>query len=86
MPKGVPDGQPVNIPARPLINLKMTKSSTLGVLLDLRLSYEDLQVGRKFLSSEREIQTSALPRKVLSIINGYRTVNRHRWDGVSVPR
>jgi len=41
MPKGVPDGQPVNIPARPLINLKMTKSCILGVLLDLRLSYED---------------------------------------------
>ena len=40
-PKGVPDGQPVNIPVHPLNNLKRTESSTLGVLLDLRLSYED---------------------------------------------
>ena len=36
-PKGAADGQPVNIPALLLDNLKMTKSSNLGALLDLRL-------------------------------------------------
>ena len=78
-PKGVSDGQPVNIPAHSLNNLKMTESSTLSVLLDLRLFYEVFQVGQKFLSSEGEIQKSTLPRKVLSILfNGFRTVNQHR--------
>ena len=35
-PKGVADGQPVNIPAHPLDKLKMTKSCTPGTLLDVR--------------------------------------------------
>ena len=37
---------------------------------------------QKFLSSEREIQESTLPRKVLTILfNGFRTANQHRWAG-----
>ena len=39
-PKGVADGQPVNIPALLLDNLKMTESSNLGALLDLRLRHK----------------------------------------------
>ena len=35
-PKGVVDGQPVNIPARPLDNLEVTQSTSLGGLLDFR--------------------------------------------------
>ena len=33
-PKGVVDGQPVNIPALPIDKTKMTKFSTSGRLLD----------------------------------------------------
>ena len=78
-PKGVPDGQPVNIPAHPLNKLRMTKSSTLSVLLDLRLFCKDFQAEQKFLSMDWEIQRSSLPRKVLSLLfNGFRTANRHR--------
>jgi len=33
-PKGVADGQPVNIPAHPLDKLQMTQSKFLGGLLD----------------------------------------------------
>jgi len=39
-PKGLVDGQPVNIPALLLDNLKMTEDSTLSVLLDLRLQHK----------------------------------------------
>ena len=43
-PKGLVDGQPVNIPALLLNNLRMTENSTLGVLLDLRLQHKIFQV------------------------------------------
>ncbi len=36
-PKGVVDGQPVNIPAHLLNNIKMTENMILSALLDLRL-------------------------------------------------
>ena len=86
-PKGVPDGQPVNIPVHSLNNLKRTESSTLSVLLDLRLVCKDFQAGQKFSFSEEEIQKSALPRKVLSILfSGFRTVNQHRWASVNALR
>ena len=42
-PNGVFDGQSVNIPTLLLNKPKMTKSSTLSVLLDLRSWREDLQ-------------------------------------------
>ena len=81
------DGQPVNIPARPLDNIKMTESSTSSVLLDLRSLRKIFQASRKFSLTGEEIRESTLPRKVLiAYSNGLRTENRHRWAGVSAPR
>ena len=78
-PKGVADGQPVNIPAHPLDKLEMTENSTLSVLLDLRWQFKVFQELSKFSPSGEEIQRSILPRKVSTILsNGFRTANRHR--------
>ncbi len=47
-PKGVVDGQPVNIPVHLLDKFKMTESSIPGVLLDLRSLPKIFQGLRKF--------------------------------------
>ena len=43
-PKGLGDGQPVNIPAHLLDKIKKTKSSTLSGLLDFHLQHKIFQV------------------------------------------
>lgn len=42
-PKGLTDGQPVNIPALPYMSSKMTEFSSFGVLLDSHLHTKDFQ-------------------------------------------
>ena len=54
IPKGLVDGQPVNIPAHPLDNFKMTRSSTLSVLLDLRLWHKIFSSAAKISSYGKE--------------------------------
>ena len=78
-PKGLTNGQSINISTPPLENSRKTKSSTLGGLLDFHLQHKIFQVLQKFSSSEGEIQKSTLPRKfLLRFSNGVRTANRHR--------
>ncbi len=62
-PKGVLDGQPVNIPALPRMSLKLTESSSPDALLDLRYSTKIFQGWIKCFVSTRQIRMSRFPRK-----------------------
>ena len=63
-PKGLVDGQPVNIPALPHFFDKMTEFSSPDVLLDSHLCTEIRQGMQKVLVTARTIGMSKLPRKV----------------------
>ena len=63
-PKGLVDGQPVNIPALPHFFDKMTEFSSPDVLLDSHLCIEIRQGMQKVLVTARAIGMSKLPRKV----------------------
>ena len=62
-PKGVGDGQSVNIPTLQFIFEEVTQSSSLRGLLDSRRQSKDFQGLAGSLSLDRWTQMSRLPRK-----------------------
>ena len=63
-PKGVVDGQLVNIPAHLLVKLGRTKSSNGGLLMDLGWLTKDLsKVNRKFSLRREELPRARFQEK-----------------------
>ena len=74
-PKGVADGQPVNIPAPPLKPKRRRRVGTERVI-----GFSSLCFGmREVLVSAETTQCKTFPRKFLEeYFSGVRTINRHR--------
>ena len=67
-PKGLEDGQPVNIPAHSLDNLEMTQSKSLEGLLDF------------YLVNYESFQRQDCPEKFqVFYLESFVPQNRHRW-------